>query len=124
MFGLFGKDWNVIAIMFERYDRFQVNGQRVKGGAATKARDGAKAHDRTIYWAVFDQQGRFQEGGEGPAAIQTTPAAIKQLEREIRTNRSVLDVLKALETKQATNIAKALVWMGYPKKPTFQTGDE
>jgi hypothetical protein len=124
MFGLFGKDWNVIAIMFERYDLYKVNGQRAKGGDATKARDGAKSHARTILWAVFDQQGRLQESGEGPAALQTTPAAVKQLEREIRTNRTVLDILKALETKEATSLAKPLVWTGYPKKPTFRTDEQ
>ena len=56
--GLFSrKDWNVIAVIFERADLFTVSGQRVKGGSADKARDGAKAHPRTIYWAVFDQKG-------------------------------------------------------------------
>lgn len=117
MFGLFGKDWNVIAIMIERYDLYKVNGQRASGNAATKARDGAKGHPRTIYWAAFNQKGTIDDCGAGPAATQVPENVVKQLEREIRTNRTVLDILKALETKETQNTAKPLVWTGYPKKP-------
>lgn len=115
--GLFNrKDWNLIAIMFERQDRYQISGQRVKGGAADKARDGAKAHSRTIYWAAFDQKGSLVEGGPGKGANNVPVEVIKAFDREVRTNRSILDVLKALETKTADKLAKPLVWAGYPKK--------
>ncbi len=77
MFGLFGgKDWNVLAVIFERPDLYTVSGQRVKGGAAEKARDGASAHPRTIFWAVFDQKGKFLQGG---------PAAVQRMSRTIRS---------------------------------------
>lgn len=117
MFGLFGSnDWNVIAIIFERPDLFQISGQRAKGGASTKARDGAKGHSRTIMWAVFDQQGSLKDSGQGSGAINVPKKTLEQLDRELRVNRSILDVLKTLETKQAEKIAKPLVWTGYPKK--------
>lgn len=123
MFGLFGNDWNVIAIMIERYDLYKVNGQRAKGGAATKARDGAKSHPRTLCYAVFDQKGNLKESGPGPAESQVPATVTKQLEREIRTNRTVLDILKSLETKEAQSVAKKLEWLGYPKKPVHGSDD-
>ncbi|MCA9081115.1 MAG: hypothetical protein KDA58_11195 [Planctomycetaceae bacterium] len=117
MFGLFGKDWNVIAIMFERGDLYRVNGQRAKGKAATKARDGARLHERTILWAVFDQKGALKETGEGTASMQANAQSVAQLKKELRTNRTVLEVLQALETKDSANLSKPLVWTGYPRKP-------
>ena len=115
--GLFGrKDWNVVAIVFERQDRYQISAQRVKGGAADKARDGAKGHPRTIYWAAFDQSGALVESGPGQGANQVSGDVIKAFDREVRTNRSILDVLKALETKETDKLAKPLVWAGYPKQ--------
>lgn len=116
--GLFSrKDWNVIAIIYQRSDLYSVSGQRAKGGAAVKARDGAKTHTRTIYWAVFDQKGSFVEGGPGAAGSRdVSPDALKKLERELPTNRTVLEILKALETGQTDKLAKPLVWTGYPRK--------
>ncbi len=116
MFGLFGKDWNVVAVMFERSDLYRVNGQRAKGSAATKARDGARLHERTIMWAVFDQKGVLLESGEGPASMQIGAKVVQQLQRELRTNRTILDIMKALETKESANLSKPLVWTGYPRK--------
>jgi len=114
---LFGrKDWNVVAVIFERQDLYQVSGQRAKGGAADKARDGAKGHPRTIYWAVFDQKGAFVEGGPGSGEKNVPREVVKRMDREIRTNRTVLDVLRALETKESDRLAKPLAWTGYPKK--------
>ncbi len=116
--GLFSrKDWNVIAIIFERADLYRVSGQRAKGNAAEKARDGAKAHPRTVYWVVYDQKGTILEEGPGIAGGREVPDTVmKNLEREVRTNRSILDILKALETKQTDKLAKPLVWTGYPKR--------
>jgi hypothetical protein len=118
MFGLFSrKDWNLIAIVFQRADLYTASGQRVKGGAAEKARDTAKLHSRTIYWAVFNQSGGFVEGGAGPAGQrEVAPDIVKKLERELPTNRTVLEILKALETGQTDKLAKPLVWTGYPRK--------
>lgn len=111
------KDWNLIAVIFQRTDLYQVSGQRVKGGAATKARDGAKAHSRTIYWAVFNQKGSFVEGGPGPAGQRDTPPdVLKKLERELPTNKTIQEILKALETKETDKLAKPLAWHGYPRK--------
>lgn len=110
------KDWNVIAVIFQRSDLYQVSGQRVKGGDATKARDGAKTHPRTIYWAVFDQKGAFLEGASGAAGRDVPTDALKKLERELPTNKTVQEILKALETGQGDKLAKPLVWTGYPKR--------
>jgi hypothetical protein len=115
--GLFSrKDWNIIAVIFQRADLYTVSGQRAKGGDAPKARDGAKTHARTIYWGVFDQEGGYLEGGAGSGQNQVPPDVVKRLERELRTTRTVQDVLKALETGAAEKLAKPLAWMGYPKK--------
>lgn len=117
MFGLFGgKDWNVVAVIFERRDLYKVNGQRAKGSAAEKVRDQAKRHARTIYWAVFDQKGSYKEGGVGPGGMQVPGDVLKRLERELPMNRTVQEVLKALETKETDNLAKPLSWAGYPKQ--------
>jgi len=116
--GLFSrKDWNVLAVIFQRPDLYSVSGQRVKGGDATKARDGAKTHSRTVYWAVFDQKGSFVEGAAGPAGNRDIPGdVLKKLERELPTNRTIQEILKALETGQSDKLAKPLVWTGYPRK--------
>lgn len=125
MFGLFGgKDWNVLAVLFERADLYTVTGQRAKGGAATKARDGASAHPRTIYWAAFDQKGVLKEGGEGPGGRSVPADNIKRLEKELRTNRTVQEILKMLETGQSDKAAKPLVWGGYPRKPATPKDEE
>jgi hypothetical protein len=125
MFGLFGgKDWNIIAVLFERADLYTVTGQRAKGGGAVKSRDGASAHARTIYWAVFDQKGVLKESGEGPGGRSVPAENIKRLEKELRTNRSVQEILKALETGQAEKFAKPLVWGGYPRKPVLPKEEE
>jgi hypothetical protein len=117
MFGLFGgKDWNVLAIIFERRDLYQVSGQRAKGAAAEKVRDGAKAHPRSVFWAVFNQKGSYQAGGLGAGALQVPGDVLKRLERELAQNRTVQEVLKALETKQSDKVAKPLVWGGYPPR--------
>jgi len=117
MFGLFGgKDWNVLAVIFERRDLYQVSGQRVKGAAAEKARDGAKAHPRAVFWAVFNQKGTFESGGPGAGSLQVPGDVLKKLERELATNRTVQEILKALETKQTDRIAKPLAWHGYPPR--------
>jgi hypothetical protein len=117
MFGLFGgKDWNVLAVIFERPDLYTVSGQRVKGGAAEKARDGASAHPRTIFWAVFDQKGKFLQGGPGSGATHVANDSVKKLERDLATNKTVLDILKNLETATTDKLAKPLSWMGYPRK--------
>lgn len=116
MFGLFGsKDWNVIAIVFERSDLYRVNGQRVKGGAAVKCRDGAKGMSRTIFWAVYDQKRAFLEGEAGPGAHLVTPQIIQRLKREINTNMTVTQILGMLEKGELAMAAKPLAWTGYPK---------
>ncbi|MBA4032782.1 MAG: hypothetical protein C0478_18090 [Planctomyces sp.] len=116
MFGLFGsKDWNVIAIIFERKDLYRVNGQRGKGGAAVKCRDGAKTMSRTLFWAVYDQKRAFIEGEMGPGAHLVTPQILQRLKREINTNMTVQQVLGMLEKGETAMAAKPLAWTGYPK---------
>ncbi|MDX1969773.1 MAG: hypothetical protein SFV23_21555 [Planctomycetaceae bacterium] len=117
--GLFGsKDWNVIAVIFERRDLYRVNGNRSKGGEATKARDGAKTHSRTIYWAVFDQKRSFVEGDTGPGASMVPQETVNRLKRELPTNMTVQNVLKILESGELQMAAKPLAWTGYPKSET------
>ena len=96
--GLFGsKDWNVIAIIFEKHDLYRVNGNRGKGKEADAVRDGAKMHSRTIYWVVFDQKGGFLEADTGPGKDIIPPATLKRLIQEIPLNKTVRDILKTLE---------------------------
>ena len=114
--GLFStRDWNVIAIIFERKDLYRVNGNRSKGGAAIKTRDGAKSHARTIYWAVFDQKRAFLEGDTGPGANMIPPDVVQRLKRELPTNITVQNILKLLESGEVPMAAKPLGWTGYPK---------
>ena len=114
--GLFSKnDWNVIAIIFERKDHFQLNGNRAKGAAAKKTRDGAKDHDRTLYWAVFDQKGSFLEGGPGKASHLIDRIQLTKLIREMPTNTLVRQMLKTLEKKESDKIAKPFQWNAVDK---------
>lgn len=107
--GLFNrKDWNVVAVIFERHGLCQVNGQRVKGGAADKARDGAKRHPRTVLWAVFNQKGSILESGPGPGANNVTTDVLKKLERDLPFNKTVQEVLKSLETGAEKMLARPL----------------
>lgn len=114
--GLLGKkkDWNVIAVIFERPDRYQVNGNRGKGAAAEKIRDGARRHERTIFWAVFDQKGAFLEGAPGPADNHITPATLERLQRELPRIKTVRQVLDTLEQGKTNKMAMPMEWDGYP----------
>jgi hypothetical protein len=115
--GLFSrKDWNVIAITFERTDAYRVNGNRAKGGAAVKTRDGAKSHSRTLLWGVFDQQGKLLESAPGRGSGLIGTDVLSALTAAFRTNRTVLHVLKLLETGETEKAAKPLEWDGYPQK--------
>jgi hypothetical protein len=114
--GLFGgKDWNVIAIIFERREMYRVNGQRGKGSDATKCRDGAKNHERTIYWAVFDQKRKFVEDGIGGGEKMVTNDIIARLKKEFSANVTVTSILGALEKGETKMASKPLVFFGYPK---------
>jgi len=116
--GLFGnkKDWNVIAVMFETHESFRVNGNRGKGSAAVAIRDGAKQHDRTIFWAVFDQKRAFLEGQPGPGQSTVPPDTLRKLARELPKLETVGSILTMLESGQTDKAAKALEWDGYPGK--------
>lgn len=112
------KDWNVIAIIFERHDLYRVNGNRGKGKDADAVRDGAKTHARTVYWVVFDQKGGFLEGDVGPGKDILPALTLKRLIQEIPTNKTVRDILKMLEKGETAKASKALDWQGYPAKET------
>ena len=114
--GLFGtKDWNVVGILFEKTDLYRVNGNRAKGAEATTVRDNVKKHQRTIFWAVFDQKGGFLEGGPGPGQNTIPANALTRLIREMPTNQSVRQILSMLEKGEA-KASRPLVWGGYPPK--------
>ena len=115
--GLFGsKDWNVIAVIFEKADLYRVNGNRAKGGEATTVRDNVKKHPRTIFWAVFDQKGGFLEGAAGSGQTSIPASVLSRLIREMPTNQSVRQILSMLEKGPETKAARPLVWGGYPPK--------
>ncbi|MGH7139845.1 MAG: hypothetical protein ACREHD_29245, partial [Pirellulales bacterium] len=59
---LFGKDWNVLTLTYERADLLRINGNRTKGLDANKIRENVKRHARTVYWAAFDQKGKVLQG--------------------------------------------------------------
>jgi hypothetical protein len=109
------KDWNIIAIIFERPDLYRVNGNRGKGKEATTMRDGAVQHARTLYCAVFDQKGAFLEGVPGAGKDTIAAPVLKKLIQDLPTNKTVLSVLSALEKGESTKVSKALEWSGYPK---------
>ena len=110
-----GKDWNVIAIIFESREMYRVNGQRGKGSDATKCRDGAKNHDRTIYWAAFDQKRAFVEGGGGKGERLISPDIVARLKKEFSMNATVTSVMGVLERGESKMSSKPLVFGGYPK---------
>jgi len=108
--GLFGggKDWNVIAILHEKKGHYQVNGNRGKGAAAEKARDGAKKHSRTIFWAVFDQKRAFIEGAPGPGKDYVTVETLERIQRGLATNKTVQSILTMLESGKTEKAAREL----------------
>ncbi|MFN0051810.1 MAG: hypothetical protein ACKV0T_06445 [Planctomycetales bacterium] len=115
--GLFGsKDWNVVAIIFERPDMYRVNGNRGKGGEATTIRDNVQKHPRTIFWAVFDQKGAFLEGAPAAGSHAIAATTLQRLIREVAANPTVREVLSVLEKGKEKSASKALVWNGYPAK--------
>jgi hypothetical protein len=111
-----GKDWNVIAIIFERADLYRVNGNRGRGGDAVTIRDAAKKHPRTIFWGVFDQKGAYLEGGPAEGSKSISSTALQRLVREVAANPSVREVLAVLEGGKEDKVSKPLVWTGYPAK--------
>lgn len=117
MLGLFAKkDWNVIAVIFEKADMYRVNGNRGHGSTAVTIRDGVKKHARTIYWAVFDQRGGFLEGEPGPGKEMIAGSALQRLIKEMPTNKTVRSILSMLESGQHEKAARPLEWTGYPVK--------
>ena len=123
--GLFGgKDWNVIAVIFETRELYRVNGNRAKGSEAVKAREGAKAHPRTIYYAVFDQKRAFLEGDVGKGQNQIPLEVLERLKRELATNMTVQTILRMLEKGETNMAAKPLAWAGYPKPDVHPSDPE
>jgi hypothetical protein len=105
--GLFssGKDWNVVAILYEKKGTLQINGNRVKGANAEKVRDAAKRHPRAVFWAVFDQKRSFIEGGEGAGREVVSLEVYQYIERNLARAKGVLQVLGLLEKGQTDKAA-------------------
>ena len=80
-----------------------------------KCRDGAKNHERTIYWAVFDQKRAFVEGGPGRGDKMVHADVVARLKRELTMNATVTSVLGILERREEPKTSKPLVFGGYPK---------
>lgn len=115
--GLFGsKDWNVIGVIFERADLYRINGNRGKGRDATTIRDNVKKHDRTIYWAVYNQKGALLEGEPGPGASIIPVTILQKLIRELHTNQTIRQILASLEKGESDKLSKPLTWTGYPTR--------
>src|SRR5262252_8117702 len=110
------KDWNVVAVIFERADLYRVNGNRGRGGDATTIRDAAKKHPRTIFWGVFDQKGEYLEGGPALGSHSLATTTLQKLVREVAANATVREVLAVLEAGKEDMISKSLVWNGYPAR--------
>jgi hypothetical protein len=117
-----GKDWNIIAVIFESKSMYRVNGNRGKGSDAVKARDGAKTHQRTIYWAVFDQKRAILESDAGKGQSLVDPLVVQRLKKEIHTNSTITHILGILERGELPMAAKPLVWSGYPKEEAETAG--
>lgn len=94
---LFGKDWNVLTLTFERADLLRVNGNRTKGLDANKIRDNARRHARTVYWAVFNQKGNVIEAEAGPGIERIPKPAAERLEKEWLKHECVKAVLELLQ---------------------------
>jgi hypothetical protein len=112
--GLFGgsKDWNVIAVLYEKKGHLQINGNRAKGANAEKVRDAVKRHQRAVFWAVFNQKRSFIEGGPGAGREFISLDALQYVERNLVKAKGVAQVLTLLEQgktdKAATGWAIAL----------------
>jgi hypothetical protein len=115
-FGLGGKDWNIIGVIFERADLYRINGNRGKGSDATTIRDNVRRHDRCVFYAVFDQKRAFVEGGPGGGERTVPPQVLQRLQRDLHTNKTVQDVLAVLESGKEKMSSQALVWTGYPTR--------
>lgn len=94
---LFGKDWNVLTLTFERADLLRVNGNRTKGLDTNKIRDNAKRHARTVYWAVFSQGGKVLDSAEGPGIELVAKASAERLQKEWTTHEATKSVLENLQ---------------------------
>jgi len=116
--GLFGrKDWNIIAIIYERRDLYSVNGNRAKGKDADKTLTGVKGHDRVIHYLVLDQKGKVVEDGSGRNKLALAPETYERLKQDLLRNHTVREVLDVLETGGTPRVAKQMIWSGYPLPP-------
>jgi len=109
LWGMFD-DWNIIGIIFERRGTYRVNGNRVKGPSAKKARNNVEKHSRTVFWAVFDQSGKLLESGPGGGRHEVDDKILKDFEKEVHSNRSIFRVLETLESGRTENAAKPFEW--------------
>ncbi len=105
--GLFGgnKDRNVLAILFEKKGHFQINGNRAKAATVEKVRDVAKRHSRSVFWAVFDQNRAFLEGGPGAGREFVPLETLQYIEKHIAKDKKVAQVLTLLEKGQTDKAA-------------------
>jgi hypothetical protein len=116
--GLFGrKDWNIIAIIYERRDMFSVNGTRAKGKDTEKTRDGVKNHERVIHYLVLDQKGKVLEDGPGRNQHAIASETYDKLKKDLLRNHTVREVIGILEAGSTDRVAKQMIWSGYPLPP-------
>lgn len=119
--GLFGrKDWNIIAVIYERRDMYSVNGTRAKGKDVEKTRDGVKKHDRVIHYIVLDQKGKVLEDGPGRNQFAIAAETYEKLKKELLRNHTVREVIGILEAGTTSRVAKQMIWSGYPLPPKHE----
>ena len=109
---LSGKDWNIIAIMYENAGLLRVNGNRVKGANAVKARERAQKHSRTVLWAVFNQKRSLLDSGMGSGHELLPAKDIEAIQTRLMANRMVCHVLDVLEEGKRSSAAKPMHWDG------------
>jgi len=114
--GWFGsKDWNVVAVIFERSDLYRVKRQPGQGrGRHDHSRRGQK-HPRTISGRCSTRRERTWKGGR--RRLQVDPARRTAAPRPRSRRQSFRrEVLATLESGKEDKWSKPLVWNGYPAK--------
>lgn len=120
--GLFGfgkKEENLVVVTYEGPNRLRLNGNRKEGREVEQAKQGAKAHTRTVVWFTFDMKGKRLDQGTGPASDRVAAGETERMLRELPINKIVLDMLRELE-QGADRSAKILSWVNpnQTQKPT------
>jgi hypothetical protein len=86
-------DRHLVVITFEGPGRLRLNANRTSG---RRGKQGAVAHEQTIGWIEFAQDGSRVDQGLGPAAGKLRAAEVVALLRDLPTNPACQSVLRGL----------------------------